>query len=101
VLPAIDVSSSGTPAAGSLPQGYVVQTIPMTVETATPPRDMGMSPLSSTARRRRRQRDMRLYASGLLAVVSVILMIVLFVVFRRGEQPTSAETAPAAESSTN
>ncbi len=101
VLPAIDVMSGPTPAAGGLPQGYVVQTIPMTVETATTPRDAGLSPLSSTVRRRRRQRDLRLYASGVLAVVSVILLIVLFVVFRRGEQPGSAETAPAADSSTN
>jgi hypothetical protein len=101
VLPAIDVTASATPSAGSLPQGYVVQTIPMTVDTAMPPRDSGVSPLSSTVLRRRRQRDMRLYASGVLAVVSLILMIVLFVVFRRGDQPSSAETAPAADSSTN
>jgi hypothetical protein len=71
-----------------------------TADTTSPSGDVGM-PLSSSVRRRRRQRDMRLYASGILAVVSVILMIVLFLVFRRGEQPSSAETAPAAESSTN
>jgi hypothetical protein len=105
VLPTINAASGTTPAAGSLPQGYVVQTIPLpvipaTAETTSPPRE-GMSPLSSSVRRRRRQRDMRLYASGILAVVSVILMIVLFFVFRRGEQPSSAETAPAADSSTN
>jgi hypothetical protein len=87
---------------GSLPQGYVVQTIP-TVETApaAAPRDAGVSPISQTVSRRRRQRDVRLYTSAVLAVVSVILMIVLFVVFRRGEPssaPDSATAEPTADS---
>ncbi len=87
---------------GGLPQGYVVQTIP-TTETAPAPAssDSGASPLSLTVRRRRRQRDVRLYTSAVLAVVSVILMIVLFVVFRRGEPaaaPDSATAEPTADS---
>ncbi len=99
VQPSVTAGGGGpTGISGSLPQGYVVQTIP-TVEAAPAPRDAGMSPLSHTVRRRRRQRDVRLVASAILAVISLILMIVLFVVFRRGEQPTtppSAESAAAA-----
>jgi hypothetical protein len=100
-LPSIDVTARATPAAGGLPQGYVVQTIPMTVEATPPPAESGATALSSVARRRRRQRDMQMYASGILAAVSVILLVVLFFVFRRGEQPSSAETPPPADSSTN
>ncbi len=100
VQPQLDTGGGEAPGiSGSLPQGYVVQTIP-NVEAAPAPRDADASPISLTVRRRRRQRDVRLYTSAVLAVVSVILMIVLFVVFRRGEPsaaPDSATTVPSAD----
>ncbi|MEX2113295.1 MAG: DUF4339 domain-containing protein [Pirellulales bacterium] len=96
VLPSVHASRGGPAGnSGSLPQGYVVQTIP-TVEPATAPHDAGVSALSHTVRRRRRQRDVRLYTSAVLAVISVILMIVLFVVFRRGDPPTKPATTESA-----
>jgi hypothetical protein len=56
-------------------------------------------PLAHSVRRRRQQRDMRLYASAMLAIVSIILLIILAIVFTRGGESSEspAREAPTQE----
>lgn len=110
--------AAGTAASGgSLPVGHVVQS-GFGAPAAVNPAGSGAVPaLTQSVRRRRKQRDTRMFMSAALGVIVVILAIILVIVFRSQSAPektpdkvpadtaradkTPADKAPAAEAPTN
>jgi hypothetical protein len=89
-LPNQQVGSAPLAAAG-LPVGQVVQSVAASV-TAGPEEPVAVPAISPGLRKKRRNRDVSLYASAILLVVSVILVVILFFVWPRQEGPTETET---------
>lgn len=77
-----------------LPMGQVVQTV-AAAPAAPSAADSSPPPLAQAVLKRRRKKDVRLIASAILAVVSLILVIVL-VLISRGSGDTKTEESPAA-----
>jgi hypothetical protein len=78
-------------AAAGLPMGQVVQSVAANV-VAGPEEPVAVPAISPGLRKKRRNRDVSLYASAILLVVSVILVVILVIVWRRQEGPTESET---------
>jgi hypothetical protein len=99
--------TSGPPSiGGSLPQAHMVQSV--AVATPAPGLSTAVPPLAQSVRRRRRANDVRLYASAVFVVISIILLIALVVVLKGQNEPQETPTSnsppvvekPAAESGT-
>ncbi len=71
--------------------GQVVQSVAANV-AAGPREAVAVPPLSPGLRKKRRNRDVSLYASAILLLVSVILVVILIIVWRRQEGPIETET---------
>jgi hypothetical protein len=99
-LPADAPHGNGTPPQSTaLPAGYAVTTTgPSPVEAAPPP-PPSMTPLVDAARKRRKRNDVTLIASGLLALASLVLVIVLVLVWRAQTRENPVEPAPPAPAS--
>jgi hypothetical protein len=89
-------------AGGSLPLGHVVQS-GFSAPAAVNPAGSGAVPaLTQSVRRRRKQRDTRMFMSAALGVIVVILAIILVIVFRsQGAPEVTPDKAPAAEAPTS
>jgi len=92
-------AGGATAAGGSLPLGHVVQS-GFSAPAAVNPAGSGAVPtLTQTVRRRRKQRDTRMFMSAALGVIVVILAIILVIVFRSQVSPEiTPDKAPAAQS---
>jgi hypothetical protein len=92
------VVGSAIAAGGSLPVGHVVQS-GFSAPAAVDPAGSGAVPaLTQSVRRRRKQRDTRMFMSAALGVIVVILAIILVIVFRSQSAPEATpDKAPAAE----
>jgi hypothetical protein len=91
----VDAAANGTASQAALPVGYpVTTTAPVPAEVTPPP--PSMTPLVQAARKRRKRSDVTLIASGLLALASLVLVIVLVLVWRVQTGESSPEAAPPA-----
>jgi uncharacterized protein DUF4339 len=91
--------STASPVAGGLPIGQVVQSVAADVR-ASALEPTAIPPLAAVPRKKRHNRDVSLFASAILLLVSVILVVVLILVWRRQEAPSDTET-PDSETTIN
>ena len=98
----VAAAGSATATGGSLPVGHVVQS-GFSAPAAVNPAGSGAVPaLTQSVRRRRKQRDTRMFMSAALGVIVVILAIILVIVFRSQVAPeVTPDKAPAAAAPTS